>query len=83
VKTQLTDSKIQTRDVVTQTRGNIERQIQYQYLPQQGCIALRNQFAIFQITIPFIPLCLYDSARHGWEDNIEMDLKETEWGGID
>ena len=21
--------------------------------------------------------------RHGWEDNIKMDLQEVEWGGMD
>jgi hypothetical protein len=21
--------------------------------------------------------------RHRWEDNIKMDLRETEWGGMD
>jgi hypothetical protein len=32
--------------------------------------------------MPFIHLFLYDSARHKWEDNIEMELKETETGGM-
>jgi hypothetical protein len=26
---------------------------------------------------------LLGKPRHSWEDNIKIDLRETEWGGVD